>query len=159
MSLIGATNNVSNPTRLMNIVMVMTTSLASLNSGVIPKLSPQVTLLTETVEIWRLKIFNLSFPLAKLMILRKATVNVVVLIPPAVEPGDPPIHINSMVNMMVGKAKPSISTTLSPAVREDVPVKNAATHFLHHIGCSASVWLYSKMNVLTVPNTMNTIVT
>ena len=43
--------------------------------------------------------------------------NVVVFIPPAVDPGEPPISINTTVNSTVGSANFVKSTVLKPAVR------------------------------------------
>src|SRR5690606_10670566 len=111
-------------------------------------------LLTASFEIRRLKISKSSFPRARLMILRNATAKVVVLIPPPVDPGEAPIHISNMINITVGNVKLSILATLNPAVREDVPVKNAVTHFPQSVGCSANIWLYSNAKVDIVPTTI-----
>lgn len=54
-------------------------------------------------EICLLYISTCSFPLARLNILRMLTAKVLVLIPPPVDAGDAPIHINKIINKMVGK--------------------------------------------------------
>ena len=55
--------------------------------------------------------------------------NVVVLIPPAVEPGEPPINIKIMVMKRVGIVKPFKSNVLYPAVLGVTEAKNDATTF------------------------------
>ena len=58
-----------------------------------------------------------------------AIANVLVLIPPPVEAGEAPIHINKIVNITVGKLKSAISKVLKPAVLGVTDPKKAVTIF------------------------------
>ena len=50
--------------------------------------------------------------------LRKTKVNVLVLIPPAVDPELPPMNMNRMAIIKVGTAMAPMSMVLNPAVRK-----------------------------------------
>ena len=56
---------------------------------------------------------------------RTSTRKVVVLMPPAVEPGEPPMNIRVMVIARDGSLKPPMGTALKPAVRELTEWKRA----------------------------------
>src|SRR5690606_14514032 len=116
-------------------------------------------LLTESADIFRPKISSLSFPLARLTMLRSATANVVVLIPPPVDPGDAPTHIRKTAVASMGSENPSAPATLNPAVRALLPVKKAVTHLPQKESCNANVWLYSNTKVATVEKTTSIKVT
>src|SRR5690606_1421540 len=111
-------------------------------------------LLTESPDTFRPKISRLSLPFARLIMLRTAIANVVVLIPPPVDPGEAPIHIRNIMTSRVGKDWPAVFETLKPAVRALFPLKNAAIHFPHSVGCSDSTLSYSNTNVIMVENTI-----
>ena len=100
-------------------------------------------LLMEMVEISRLKISSLVFPLAKLIIFRTATAMVLVLIPPPVEPGEAPTHIRKRMTRNVGVLSAPVSTVLNPAVREVTEPKKAVIIFPEKL-CPAIVLLCSN---------------
>ena len=76
--------------------------------------------------------------------------NVVVLIPPAVEPGLPPININNMVKSELLFDILLRSTTENPAVLGVVAMKKEERIFSKN-GFPRSVWLYSKIKNRIVP--------
>src|SRR5690606_18885400 len=116
-------------------------------------------LLTESLDIFRPKISSLSFPLARLTMLRSATAKVVVLIPPPVDPGEAPTHIKKTAVASMGIEKLPVSATLNPVARALLPVKKAATHLPQKESCAANVWLYSNTKVATVEKTTSIRVT
>ena len=111
----------------------------SLSNDAIQKVAPPITtndkemianaLRTEISAISRLYTSIRFLLFAKLKKLSVAIANVLVLIPPPVEAGEAPIHIKRKIIMMVGKLNNVMSTVLKPAVRGDVPLKNAVTSF------------------------------
>ena len=68
--------------------------------------------------------------------------NVLVLIPPPVEAGEAPTHINKKIIIKVEKCSWFISKVLKPAVLGVVAPKSAVTNFPNSL-CSASVFWYS----------------
>ena len=82
-------------------------------------------LLTEISAISLLYISILSFPFAKLIKLRMAIANVLVLIPPPVDAGEAPTHINKNIIITVEKLKTLMSIVLNPAVLGVVAPNNA----------------------------------
>lgn len=66
-----------------------------------------------------------SLPFAKLRMFSVATAKVLVFIPPPVEDGYAPIHINRKTIIVVGNSKAEVSTLLNPAVRGVAAPKSA----------------------------------
>jgi hypothetical protein len=100
-------------------------------------------LLTDTSAISLPKYSMRSLPLARLIKFKMPMENVLVLIPPPVEAGDAPIHINRKTNIMVQKFNTDVSTELKPAVLGVTAPKKAVTT-LPKPWCSARVLSYSK---------------
>ena len=84
---------------------------------------------TEMSAISLRQISIFVFPFAKLKKFKVAIAKVLVLIPPPVEEGDAPIHINAMMIMIEEKCNSLKSIELKPAVRGVVAVKSAVTIF------------------------------
>ena len=63
----------------------------------------------------------------KLTTEQTANANVVVLMPPPVDPGDAPTHIMPMIKAIVALLQQLISETLNPAVRAVAQQKNDLT--------------------------------
>ena len=59
---------------------------------------------------------------------QSASANVVVLMPPPVEPGDAPTHIIPIIKAIVALLQQLMSDTLNPAVRAVAQQKNDFTH-------------------------------
>jgi hypothetical protein len=76
------------------------------------------TLLIVPEPISLFPITRLCRPLILLYADLKATANVVVFIPPPVDPGEAPIHIRNIIRKMVGYPQSVMSTILKPAVLE-----------------------------------------
>ncbi len=83
----------------------------------------------ETGEISRLKASTRCFPRIILKIFNHATAIELVLIPPPVEAGEAPIHINKMVMRRVEICKADTFTTLNPAVLGVTALKNEIANF------------------------------
>ena len=96
-------------------------------------------LLTEdcSISLWAKCIFCL--PVKECQIFKTATAKVLVFIPPPVDAGDAPTHINIMVKKMTGVLNPAISTVLKPAVRGDTDPKKETTNFPKMEVCSCKV--------------------
>lgn len=101
-------------------------------------------LLIDTSAISLLKTSTRDLPLARLIILSSAMAKVLVLIPPPVDWGEAPIHINIITNNSVGRYNAAVSMVLNPAVLGVVAPKRAVT-ILPKPLCSASVLLYSRI--------------
>jgi hypothetical protein len=84
-------------------------------------------LLTDCKGISRLNSSKRDFPLAVLIVFNTATANVLVLIPPPVEPGEAPTHIRNIMTNNAGSVSAEISTVLNPAVRGVTEPKNEVT--------------------------------
>ncbi|MDT4876702.1 hypothetical protein FQZ97_1121560 [compost metagenome] len=82
-------------------------------------------LLTEISAISRLHISILSLPFARLRKLSVAIAKVLVLIPPPVDAGEAPIHINNIMIMTEEKCNWLKSIELKPAVLGVVAVNRA----------------------------------
>lgn len=110
---------------------------------------------TETLDISLLKTSMRDFPRAKLSIFNVAIAKVVVFIPPPVDNGAAPIHINSRTNIKLEKVNEPKSITENPAVLVVVAVKNAEIDFFINPSSSESVLLYSKIKIPRNPITVN----
>ena len=83
-------------------------------------------------DFWEISDLNTSifcFPFARLIKLSMAMANVLVFIPPPVDPGDAPTHIKKMTVRIVGKVSTALSTELNPAVLVVTDPKKAVTIF------------------------------
>ena len=105
---------------------------------------------------WRISIW--SRPRNVLITLSKAIANVVVLIPPAVDIGEPPIHIyisiitsEMLVNELILKEE-------NPAVRGTVARNNDVESLPKKVVSSCKILLYSVRKKSMVPPTTSTIV-
>ena len=78
------------------------------------------------------------------------TAIVVVFIPPAVEPGEPPMSIKMMLTRYVTGEDAARSMEFIPAVLADTEAKNELI-ILSKIFISPRVVLYSAMNIRIVP--------
>src|SRR5690606_13335902 len=107
-------------------------------------------LLTEISAISLLKISILLFPFARLIKLSVAMAKVLVLIPPPVDAGEAPIHINRIIIMMEEKCNWLKSIELNPAVLGVVAVNIAVTIFPIPL-CSTNVLAYSFAKITTEP--------
>ena len=87
------------------------------------------------------------------MILRVAMAKVLVFIPPAVEAGEPPIHIKKMMNKSDGTFIWAKSTALNPAVLGVTALNEAAVIFPKRVSWSNNVLLYSEINKKIKPPT------
>ena len=92
----------------------------------------------------------LSLPLERLTIFRVATINVVVLIPPAIEPGEPPIHINNIVNINEGMVNKLRSIVFKPPDLGVTAAKKELIIFPSSV-LPANALLYSIIKNETVP--------
>ena len=88
----------------------------------------------------------LLFPLATAKIFSVANAKVLVFIPPAVEAGEPPIHIKKMINKSEGTFIWVKSTALNPAVLGVTALNDAAVILPKIEWCSNKVLLYSEIN-------------
>ena len=86
-------------------------------------------LFIDIIPISRPKTSVRSFPLARLSTFMTAKAIVLVLIPPPVELGEAPIHINSITKMIVENCSAPKSILLNPAVLGVVAVEKAITNF------------------------------
>jgi hypothetical protein len=75
-----------------------------------------IALVTAELLMRRSNISVSRFPFREEIIVKSKTPNVVVFIPPAVEPGDPPINIRIMVTKIVVSFIPTRLMVLNPAV-------------------------------------------
>ena len=87
------------------------------------------TLITVVLPISLLPIISCCRPLILFQTDRNAIANVVVLIPPPVEPGDAPIHIRIIITKTVGYPQSEISVILKPAVLALTLPKNEIINF------------------------------
>jgi len=91
--------------------------------------------------MFRLNIVRYFSPLNVATDERINTANVVVLIPPAVEPGDPPTYIRNMKKTIIEVGSNDRSTELKPAVRLTTDWKKAASILRpHESPWMASLW-------------------
>ena len=67
--------------------------------------------------ILRLKIVGSLCPVSQALIVKIKTINVEVLIPPPVDPGEAPMNIKNIIIKTVGKDKNLVDIVLKPAVR------------------------------------------
>ena len=106
-----------------------------------------------------LLITSFSLPLIWLNKLSNDTANVVVFIPPPVEPGEAPIHINASVSMNAGIPSSAIFILLKPAVLGVVALKNETT-ILPNMECSLNVLSYSvtKNKIVPVVNKIDDVI-
>ena len=95
----------------------------------------------EISEISRRKISILDFPFARLKIFNVAMAKVLVFIPPPVDAGEAPIHINNITKRIVGRVIADESIELNPAVL-GVVAPNIAVIILPIPECSERVLLY-----------------
>lgn len=110
-------------------------------------------LLIESIPISLPKASTLSWPFVRLKKFRIPTANVEVFIPPPVEPGDAPIHIRNIINIIAGKDKSPMSIELKPAVRGLAPIKNAPANLPQNPVCTLNDLSYSNAKMPTVPIT------
>ena len=103
-------------------------------------------------EISLLKISIRDFPRAKLQKFKVAMAKVLVLIPPPVDAGEAPTHINKKRSISVEKFNAAVSTVLKPAVL-GVAAPNMAVITFPNPLCSANVLSYSKKKKTAEPNT------
>ena len=78
----------------------------------------EYALLIVSLEMVCLTISTFLRPLMVLMAERRITENVVVFIPPPVEPGDAPINMRNIIKISTGWPRCVKSTELNPAVRQ-----------------------------------------
>jgi hypothetical protein len=93
-----------------------------------------------------------------LITLSRAIAKVVVLIPPAVDIGEPPIHMYRIMITTEILVKEPILNEENPAVRGTVARKNDVDSFPKNDVSSLSTLLYSVMKNIIVPPTTNMIV-
>ena len=105
---------------------------------------------------WRISIW--SRPRSVLITLSKAIAKVVVLIPPAVDIGEPPIHMYRIMITTEILVKEPILNEENPAVRGTVARKNDVDSLPKNDVSSLSTLLYSVMKNIIVPPTTNMIV-
>ena len=84
----------------------------------IEKRAIEYALLIVLFEMVCLTISTFCFPFIVLIAERSNTENVVVLIPPPVDPGDAPMNIRNIIKNITGCPKLLKSTVLNPAVRQ-----------------------------------------
>ena len=82
-------------------------------------------LLSNSKEMLRPPSSRLLFPRIVALMASRMTINVEVLIPPAVDPDDPPMNIRKMRRITAGADSVPISTVLNPAVRGETDWKIA----------------------------------
>jgi hypothetical protein len=82
-------------------------------------------LLSNSKEMLRPPSSRLFFPRIVALMASRMTINVEVLIPPAVDPDDPPMNIRKMRRITAGADSIPISTVLNPAVRGETDWKIA----------------------------------
>ena len=114
--------------------------------------------LIDCLAMVRRRISIWSRPRNVLITLSKAMANVVVLIPPAVDIGEPPIHIyRIIITTEILVSEPMLNEE-KPAVRGTVARKNDVDSLPKNDVSSLSTLLYSVMKNIIVPPTTNTIV-
>ena len=114
--------------------------------------------LIDCLAMVRRRISIWSRPRNVLITLSKAMANVVVLIPPAVDIGEPPIHIyRIIITTEILVSEPMLNEE-KPAVRGTVARKNDVDSLPKNDVSSLSTLLYSVMKNIMVPPTTNTIV-
>ena len=105
----------------------------------------------DSLEILLPNISILLLPFATANIFKEANAKVLVLIPPAVEAGEPPIHIKKIITNNEGTVILAKSTALNPAVLGVTELNAAAVIFPKVLSCSNKVLLYSEINKKTKP--------
>lgn len=107
--------------------------------------------LIECFEIERCRISIWSRPRKVLITFRAAMAKVVVFIPPAVDIGEPPIHIYTIIITTVIFVSAPISNALKPAVRGVVERKNEVDNLPYNDVSSSRTLLYSVIKNIIVP--------
>ena len=91
----------------------------------------RVVLLVISSPLMRLCQKTISFlPLNLARIIPKITAKVVTFIPPAIDPGEPPINIKSIITVKVLSLNADMSTVLKPAVLQVMDWKNDISSFV-----------------------------
>ena len=114
--------------------------------------------LMDCLAMVRRRISIWSRPRKVLITLSRAIAKVVVLIPPAVDIGEPPIHMYRIMITTEILVKEPILNEENPAVRGTVARKNDVDSLPKNDGSSLSTLLYSVMKNIIVPPTTNMIV-
>ena len=74
----------------------------------------------------RRNISTSGFPLKVLKIAAAATATVLVFMPPPVDPGEAPISMKMMINVVVDAGSAAMSNVVNPAVRDETDRKSAS---------------------------------
>ena len=79
-----------------------------------------------------------------------STKSVVVFTPPAVEPGEPPMKMISVIIIIVGNAIVFTSKTINPDVRQVIIWKNEVKILSKKLFCPLSAWSFSMRKKIKV---------